>query len=275
MTTDKKKIVLVSDVHGEYETLFSALSPEDILFIAGDLLNIMDFTDLTKGILYHAFTMEELIEGLKEMSNGNFERIREALWEIKTPGEDRYEKIKPLIEESYEELARNINCETYIIFGNDDYPGLLKAKTDGKAHVLDSGVVSVDGVKVGLVSGLPESERHMGLPGEIPQKTYREWLFGLGKVDIIITHIPPDANPEESDLTYDLLAKRHEPSSPDLTEYIKKYDPIYSFFGHVHNPKVDRARIGNTLALNLGFFKLRKKVTKIDTKTLEIEEIDV
>ncbi len=272
---DNRKIVLVSDIHGEYGKLFSALSPDDILFIAGDLLNFMDFTDLTKGILYQAFTMEELIEGLKEMSKGNYERIREALREIRTPGEERYEKIRPLIEESYEELARNIRCETYIIFGNDDYPDMLKAKTDSKAHVMDSGVVSVDGVKVGLVSGLPESERHMGLPGEIPQKTFRERLFGLGKVDIIITHIPPDANPEESDLTYDLLAKRHEPSSPDLTEYIKKYDPRYSFFGHVHNPKVDRAKIGNTLAFNLGFFKLRKKITRIDPKTLEMEEIDV
>lgn len=272
---DERKIVLASDIHGEYETLFNALSPDDILFVAGDLLNFMDFTDLTKGILYQAFTMEELIEGLKEMSKGNFERIREALREITTPGEERYEKIKPLIEESYEELARNIRCETYILFGNDDYPDLLKEKTDKRAEVMDSGIVSVDGIKVGLVSGLPESERYMGLPGEIPKETFRKRLFDLGKVDIIITHIPPNANPEESELTYDTLAKRNEPSSPDLSEYIKKYDPKYSFFGHVHNPKVDRAKIGNTMAFNLGFFKLRKKVTKINPKTLEMEQMDV
>ena len=270
-----RKIVLASDIHGEFETLFNALSPDDILFIAGDLLNFMDFTDLTKGILYQAFTMEELIEGLKEMSKGNYERIREALREITTPGEERYEKIKPLIYESYEELARNIRCETYILFGNDDYPDLLKEIVGNKAEIMDSGTVSVDGVKLGLVSGLPESERYMGLPGEISKQTFRERLFGLGKVDIIITHIPPDANPEESDLTYDVLAKRHEPSSPDLSEYIKKYDPKYSFFGHVHNPKVDRAKIGNTMAFNLGFFKLRKKITRINSKTLEMEEIHV
>ncbi len=73
----------------------------------------MDFTDITKGILYHAFTPEKLAEGLKEYARGNLDRVREGIREISTPGHQRYERVRPLIEDTYERLSRTLSRKTY------------------------------------------------------------------------------------------------------------------------------------------------------------------
>lgn len=265
---EAKTLVFAGDIHGEFETLFDLVSADDILFIAGDLLNFMDFTDITKGILYNAFTHEELAEGLKEYARGNLDRVREGIREISTPGHERYERVRPLIEGTYERLCASISGKTFIIFGNDDYPAILRAKLDGKAEIIESGVVTVGGLSVGLVSGMPEGNHTMGLAGEIPAETFRQRIFSLGHVDVIVTHIPPTI-PE---LTYDVIAKRQEPSSDALLDYINQYHPSYAFFGHVHNPKQQAMEIGRTRALNLGFFKKTGTVTRIDVPTGRIVE---
>ena len=269
----KRSLVFASDIHGEYDILFRALSPKDILFVTGDLINFMDFSDFSKGLLSHAFGIPELIEGLRELSQGKLDRIREAFREITTPGEDRYEKILPLIEESYDSLARSITCETYLLFGNDDYPEILKSKLDGKAVVVDFGSIAVGGLKIDCVSGIAEGPRTLGFPGEIPRDEFRNRFSGLLGADIILTHLPPGEEPNTSDLTFDVIANRNEHASLELTEYIKKIKPRYSFFGHVHNPKRAEEVIGETMAKNLGFFKLRNRVTKLDPDTLEMTEV--
>lgn len=263
-----KTLVFAGDIHGEFEALSRLVSAEEVLFIAGDLLNFMDFTDITKGILYQAFTPEELAEGLKEYASGNLDRVREGIREISTPGHERYERVRPLIEGTYERLSRTLPGKTFIIFGNDDYPSILKAKLDGKAEIVESGTVNVGGISIGLVSGMPEGHRTMGLAGEIPADIFRQRLFALGPVDIIVTHIPPTV-PE---LTYDVVAKRQEPASDALLEYIHTHHPSYAFFGHVHNPGVQSITIGRTRALNLGFFKKTASVTRVDLSTGRITD---
>ncbi|MBN2223613.1 MAG: metallophosphatase family protein [Deltaproteobacteria bacterium] len=261
-------LVFAGDIHGEFDALRDLVSGDDTLFIAGDLLNFMDFTDITKGILYHAFTPEELAEGLKEYARGNLDRVREGIREISTPGHHRYERVRPLIEDSYERLSRGLSGNTYILFGNDDYPQILKAKLDGKARIVESGIVRAGGLSIGLVSGMPEGDHTIGLAGEIPADTFRQRIFSLGPVDIIVTHIPPKV-PE---LTYDVIAKRQEPSSDALLDYIDHYRPTYAFFGHVHNPKQKSMRIGATTAVNLGFFKKTRTVTRVVVSTMQLQE---
>lgn len=260
---EAKTLIFAGDIHGEFETLSGLVSADEVLFIAGDLLNFMDFADITKGILYHAFTHEELAEGLKEYARGNLDRVRDGIREISTPGHERYERVRPLIENTYERLSRMLPGKTFIIFGNDDYPSILKAKLDGKAEIIESGTVKMGGLSIGLVSGMPEGHRTMGLAGEIPADIFRQRLFSLGSVDIIVTHIPPTI-PE---LTYDVVAKRQEPSSDALLEYIHAHHPSYAFFGHVHNPRVQSMTIGRTRAVNLGFFKKTGIVTRVDLST--------
>ncbi len=106
---------------------------------------------------------------------------------------------------------------------------------------------------------MPEGHRTMGLAGEIPADTFRQRIFSLGPVDIIVTHIPPMI-PE---LTYDVVRKttgagQRRPVWTTLTPY----HPAYAFFGHVHNPSRQSMRIGRTHAVNLGFFKKNGTVTR-------------
>jgi Icc-related predicted phosphoesterase len=270
-----REIVLVSDVHGDFEALSKALSPDDILIVAGDLLPLMDFYDYSKGILSFAFKIDELAEAVVEMSQGRFDRVREGIKEITTPGREKYELLLPHVEKLYGELARSLVCETYLIFGNVDYPDILKQTLAGTAEVIEGGVITIDGLRIGLVSGMPAAEFSIGLPGEVPDDHYKKHFDALGAVDVIVTHIPPEESPRESDLTFDTIAKRHEQGSRDLFSYIKKHRPLYSFFGHVHNPKVGKSDIDGTTAINLGFFKLHKKITRLDPKTKTIREVTV
>ncbi len=265
---EAQTLVFAGDIHGEFDALLGLVSADETLFIAGDLLNFMDFTDITQGILYQAFTPEELMEGLKEYAQGNLDRVREGIREISTPGHQRYERVRPLIEDTYERLSRGLSGNTYILFGNDDYPNILREKLDGKAHVIESGIVRAGGLSIGLVSGMPEGDHTMGLAGEIPADTFRQRIFSLGPVDIIVTHIPPKV----AELSYDVLAKRQEPASDALLDYIRRYRPSYAFFGHVHNPKQKSMSIGTTRAVNLGFFKKTRTVTRLVVSTMELKE---
>ena len=280
-----KEIVIVSDVHGEYDALTNLVGPDDTLFIAGDLLVFMDFTDFSRGILAKAFTIDELIEGLKEMSQGNLDRVNEAFMQITTPGEERYEKILPLIESEYEKLFSMLPCETYILYGNDDYPDILKEKLSKNAKLIEAGVVKTHGIEIAMVSGMPGAKHTPQFPGIVPMETYDEMFTGLDPADVIITHVPPkedddgenstDGGPDQVKLTYDTIAKRNEPSSVAITQYIKKHNPVYSFFGHVHNPNVTNAKIAGTQAVNIGFFKERKAALRLNTETMKFERVSV
>ncbi len=262
------ELVFVGDIHGEFDALSRLCAAEDTLFIAGDLLNFMDFADITKGILWHAFTPEELAEGLAEYAKGNFARVRQGIREVSTPGEPRYERVRPLIEETYDRLKESLPCPAYIIYGNDDYPDILKARLDGRARLVESSVIDVRDIKIGLVSGMPEGKGTMGLSGEVPRADFHRRIFSLGTVDIVVTHVPP----EVPDIIYDTIARRDERASADLLDYIYRHEPTYSFFGHVHNPRLRDIKIGRTTAMNLGFFRKTRTVLRMNADTMKIRE---
>ncbi|HTU05098.1 MAG TPA: metallophosphoesterase family protein, partial [Trebonia sp.] len=76
-------------------------------------------------------------------------------------------------------------------------------------------------------------------------------LDAVGAVDVLCTHIPP-AVPE---LLYDTVARRMETGSQALLDVIRRTQPRYALFGHVHNPLARRVRIGRTECVNVGHFR--------------------
>jgi Icc-related predicted phosphoesterase len=88
-------------------------------------------------------------------------------------------------------------------------------------------------------------------PNEIPEAEFAAKLDAVGPVDVLCTHIPP-AVPE---LLYDTVARRMETGSQALLEVIRRTQPRYAFFGHVHNPLVRRVRVGRTECVNVGHFR--------------------
>ena len=67
---------------------------------------------------------------------------------------------------------------------------------------------------------------------------------------MLCTHIPP----EVPELVYDTVARRFERGSEALLEAIRRTQPRYALFGHVHQPLARRMRIGATECVNVGHF---------------------
>ena len=68
---------------------------------------------------------------------------------------------------------------------------------------------------------------------------------------VLCAHIPP-AVPQ---LLYDTVARRVERGSEALLGHIRRTQPRYVLFGHVHQPLARRVRIGRTECLNVGHFR--------------------
>jgi Icc-related predicted phosphoesterase len=73
----------------------------------------------------------------------------------------------------------------------------------------------------------------------------------LPRVDVLCSHMPPAVD----DLRFDVLAGRPEPGSQALLDYVEEHQPDYLYFGHVHQPRVSRLRIGRTWLVNVGYFR--------------------
>jgi Icc-related predicted phosphoesterase len=125
-------------------------------------------------------------------------------------------------------------------------------------RVVDGDVVEVEGQRWGFVGGGLTSP--MRTPYEISPEEYARKVDALGPVDVLFTHLPP-ALPE---LTYDTEARRFEMGSRALLEYVRRVQPRYHLFGHVHSPLAQRTRIGRTECINVGHFHGRGRPFTID-----------
>jgi Icc-related predicted phosphoesterase len=124
--------------------------------------------------------------------------------------------------------------------------------------VIDGGRAVVGEVSFGFAgAGLISPYR---TPNEIPQSEFAAKLDAIGAVDVICTHIPP-AVPE---LLYDTVARRMETGSTALLDMIRRIQPRYAFFGHVHNPLARRVRVGRTECVNVGHFRATRTPYAID-----------
>lgn len=108
---------------------------------------------------------------------------------------------------------------------------------------------SSDGWTFGFVGGGLISRYRT--PNEIDEEAYAAKIEEVGAVDVLCTHIPP-AVPE---LLYDTAARRMERGSDELLAAIRRTQPRFALFGHVHQPLARRVRIGATECINVGHFR--------------------
>jgi Icc-related predicted phosphoesterase len=159
------------------------------------------------------------------------------------------EKFDVMFRAAYREVYAALPCSTYLIFGNVDSPEAALSELPENVEMVDGKVVVLAGLRIGFVGGgLPTPLR---IRGEIPEEEFNAKLAGLGPVDVICSHVPPDL-PE---LTYDVLAERHERGSSGLLEYIRDVQPRRALFGHIHQPLCSSTHVGRTHLLNVGYFR--------------------
>jgi len=116
-------------------------------------------------------------------------------------------------------------------------------------QVVDGGTVEIGGWRFGFVGGGLRTA--MRTPYEISDEEFAAKVAAVGEVDVLCCHIPP-ALPE---LTYDVVARRFERGSEAVLEAVRRTQPRYMLFGHVHQPLQRRARIGRTECINVGHFR--------------------
>lgn len=251
-------IKIASDIHGAFDELHGLLSPGDTAILLGDYLDVIDYDDLTGMIA--EFVPISVIQNVLDLIQAK--RMKEAkaiMDEYAVNQVQLFKRIAQLAHDRYERFFAGMPCRAYLIWGNVDFPDVLKQHLYDNTILVENSVLKLEGRKCGFVSGSPYMRYSFGMPGELTREEYRNRLYSLGPVDHLFVHPPPAIE----DLTSDTVAGRDEEGSVDLLAYIEAYKPKTVHFGHVHNPRVSRmTHDGTTELINVGHF--RKTQTLVD-----------
>ncbi|GAA4546085.1 metallophosphoesterase family protein [Pseudonocardia xishanensis] len=251
------RVHVVSDVHGNVDALARAADGADAVFVLGDLVDFVDYADPTAGILGRVLGEDVSREfGRVRRSGGPGELAafaRTAWGRIPDPAA----VISEAVDEQYAKLFAVLPDDTWAIPGNVDLPERWSAHLHPGIRVPDGEVVEIGGARVGFVGGVP-------LPLGFPPRTGGPWrphmvvaeeylaaVAGIGEVDILCSHAPP----EVPALHYDVVTRRRELPGLGLLDLIRREQPHHALFGHVHQPLAARARVGATECVNVGHFR--------------------
>ncbi|MET9519816.1 metallophosphoesterase [Streptomyces sp. NPDC002994] len=241
------RVHVVSDVHGNAKDLARAGDGADALVCLGDLVLFLDYADHSRGIFPELFGIENADLIVELRTARRFEEARELgrrLW----AGLDRAAATEAAVRRQYAELFAAFPTPTYATYGNVDMPPLWPEYARPGTTVLDGERVEIGGRVFGFVGGGLRTA--MRTPYEIDDEEYAAKVEALGGVDVLCSHIPP----EVPELVYDTVARRFERGSRALLEAIRRTRPKYALFGHVHQPQVQRMRVGATECVNVGHF---------------------
>lgn len=246
------RVHVVSDVHGNSEDLAQAGDGADALVCLGDLVLFLDYADHSRGIFPELFGEENADRIVALRTERRFAEARafsRSLWD----GIDREAATESAVRKQYAQLFAAFPVPTYATYGNVDVPQLWPEYVQEGTTVLDGETTEIGGLRFGFVGGgLPTQMR---TPYEVSEERYAEKIAALGEVDVLCSHIPP----EVPELCYDTVARRFERGSTALLDAVRSVRPRYHLFGHVHQPLVQRMRIGATECVNVGHFNATGK----------------
>src|SRR5262245_53050256 len=244
------RVHVISDVHGRAAALPAAGAGADALFCLGDLLLFVDYADNAQGIFPELFGAEAARRFVALRTEKRFDEARAmsvSLWQ--GLGGDPAARVREAASRQYAELFAALPEPAYLTYGNVDIPHMWAEHLRPGHRVLDGERVELGGWTFGFVGGgLPSPYR---TPNEIDEDAYAAKVAAVRGADVLCTHIPP-AVPE---LLYDTVARRLERGSEALLGHVRRTQPRYVLFGHVHQPLSRRVRIGRTECVNVGHFR--------------------
>ena len=256
------RVHVVSDVHGNTEALARAGDGADALIVLGDLLDFVDYHEHEKGILGTLFGPDKVSTFARLRREGTREETvaySRSLW---ASLDDAGAAVEEAIREQYAELFGAMAAPTYATPGNVDSPHLWQEFAGSGVTIADGEAVDIGGLRFGFLGGvvLPDgvTPRRTNPVWRPYLRTREEFDAAAGKltdIDVLCTHVPP-AYPE---LTYDVIARRHELGAVALDTLIVEQQPRWAVFGHVHQPLSPRLRVGRTECRNVGHFKVTER----------------
>ncbi len=244
------RVHVISDVHGRAGALRDAAAGADALFCLGDLLLFVDYADHAQGIFPELFGAEAARRFIDLRTERRFDEARGmsmSLWQ--SLDGDPASRVRDAASRQYAELFAALPEPAYLTYGNVDLPALWAEHLRPGHHVLDGEPVELGGWTFGFVGGGLRSPYRT--PNEISDEAYAAKLAAVRGADVLCTHIPPAV----PDLLYDTVARRLERGSEALLAEVRRGQPRYLLFGHVHQPLASRTRIGRTECINVGHFR--------------------
>ncbi|GIU92888.1 MAG: metallophosphoesterase [Acidimicrobiia bacterium] len=247
-------MLIVSDVHGAFDALAEVAASGEVLLILGDLLNLVDYRT-GEGMTAEVLGIDFARETAKARAAGDYALMR-RLWREKVADriEETAEAFEAAARRQYQEVAEALgDCPAYVTYGNVDRPHLLRELLPPTARFVDGEVVEIEGFRIGFVGGGISTP--LGAAGEVSDRDMEAKLAGLGKVDVLCSHLPPAVPP----LHRDVVTGRLERASRPILDYLLDTQPRYHFFGDVHQPQALCWRVGRTRCRNVGYFRATKR----------------
>jgi Icc-related predicted phosphoesterase len=252
------RVTAISDLHGAVEHVEGVADSCDALLVLGDLINVVDYRNWD-GILVEIFGRESVVEAAGLRAQGRFEEARSVIRQRAADPEEFRARFVELARRDYERVFAVLPEHAYVTFGNADHPDLLRSLLPEHVRFVDGETVTLGDTVFGFVGGGVRTP--LGVPGEVSDEEYAAKFERLGSVDVICTHMPPRL----PWYTYDVVARKFEPGSVALIEYVQRRQPRYALFGHVHQPLVSTGNIGLTQLVNVGHFQAHGQGFTIET----------
>jgi Icc-related predicted phosphoesterase len=220
---------------------------------------VIDYDDLT-GMIAEFVPVDVIRNVIDLIAAQKLDEAKAIMGEYSFGQSALFQKLEAAAHERYEKLFTGLPCKTYLIWGNVDFPDILKEHLLDHTVLVENSVLKIDGRQCGFVSGSPHMQYSFGMPGEFTREEYRKRLYALGPVDHLFVHPPPAI----ADLTYDTLADRDEEGSVDLLAFIDAHNPKTVHFGHVHAPRLQQMTHNKTTELiNVGYFRKTQKLFEL------------
>lgn len=251
-------MLLISDVHGAFDAISELRDTNEPLLVLGDLLNLLDYRT-GEGITADVLGRDFALAAADARATGDYEGMR-RLWREHSTDPDvmRAEFQEAAVRQYRAAGAALEGIEAWVTFGNVDRPELMKSHLPESATFVDGEVVDFDGVSFGFVGG--GTETPLGAQGEVSDDEMRSKLSAIGRVDVLCSHLPPAVEP----LYRDVVTGRLERGSRPILEYLVAMQPVFHFFGDVHQPQASTWRVGRTRCHNVGYFRATHRPVRLD-----------
>ncbi len=241
-------MLLVADVHGAAPALRRVAERGEPVLVLGDLINLIDYRDAS-GVIADV-SGREIAERFIALRSAGKTSEASAMWREHRKGREselrrRYEEA---VAAAYAEICPALDgAEAYVTYGNVDRPAVLREHLPPTARFVDVEVIDIEGHAVGFVGG---GTVRVGTPGEVEEAEMADKLARLGPVEILCTHAPP----EVAALATDTIGGK-EKGSQAILAYVEEHQPSFHYFGDIHQPQATTWRIGDTVCVNLGYFR--------------------
>ena len=242
------RVMAISDLHGAAGHLEAAARECDVMFVLGDLINVLDYRTMD-GILVEVFGREPVALAAQLRSEGRFDEARSSIRREVGDWEEARARVGELARRDYERVFAAFPSGSYVTYGNVDIPELVREMVPSGVTFVDGETVRVGSMTFGVVGGGVRTP--LNVPGEVSDEEFDAKLQRIGAVDVVCTHMPPRI----PWYCYDVVAKKFEPGSVGLIAYVQEHQPRYALFGHVHQPLVNRGAIRRTELVNVGHFQ--------------------